>query len=135
MGLATSFLSFFLGQALLGEHRTDLGADNVLRAVVGGGLYMGLIAIFSMGVATMLRSSMLSLGILVPFFFLISQILSAVPKAKEVAKYFPGPGRLQDHAGGAGRDGLGEGARTAPGAGSGSCCSGWRSRCSAATWC
>ncbi|CAM5370839.1 ABC transporter permease [Streptomyces tanashiensis] len=89
VGLATSFLSFFLGQALLGEHRTDLGADNVLRAVVGGGLYMGLIAIFSMGVATMLRSSMLSLGILVPFFFLISQILSAVPKAKEIAKYFP----------------------------------------------
>ncbi|GGT33588.1 ABC transporter permease [Streptomyces purpureus] len=89
VGLATSFLSFFLGQALLGEHRTTLGADNVLRAVIGGGLYMGLIALFSMGVAAMLRSSMLSLGILVPFFFLISQILSAVPKAKEVAKYFP----------------------------------------------
>ncbi|GAA3390835.1 ABC transporter permease [Streptomyces roseoviridis] len=89
VGLATSFLSFFLGQALLGEHRTTLGADNVLRAVVGGGLYMGLIAVFSMGVAAMLRSSMLSLGILVPFFFLISQILSAVPKAKEVARYFP----------------------------------------------
>ncbi|WP_030759814.1 ABC transporter permease [Streptomyces griseus] len=89
VGLVTSFLAFFLGQALLGEHRTTIGADNVLRAVVGGGLYMGLIALFSMGVATMLRSSMLSLGILVPFFFLISQILSAVPKAKEVAKYFP----------------------------------------------
>ncbi|MFB7863596.1 MULTISPECIES: ABC transporter permease [unclassified Streptomyces] len=89
VGLATSFLSFFLGQALLGEHRTTLGADNVLRAVVGAGLYMALIAVFSMGVATMLRSSMLSLGILVPFFFLISQILSAVPKAKEVARYFP----------------------------------------------
>ncbi|GGT99676.1 MULTISPECIES: ABC transporter permease subunit [Streptomyces] len=89
VGLATSFLSFFLGQALLGEHRTTLGADNVLRAVVGGGLYMGLIAVFSMGVAAMLRSSMLSLGILVPFFFLVSQILSAVPKAKEVARYFP----------------------------------------------
>ncbi|WP_370414940.1 ABC transporter permease [Streptomyces fradiae] len=89
VGLVTSFLSFFLGQALLGDHRTTLGADNVLRAVVGAGLYMALIALFSMGVATMLRSSMLSLGILVPFFFLISQILSAVPKAKEVARYFP----------------------------------------------
>ncbi|MEV5969030.1 ABC transporter permease [Streptomyces sp. NPDC051921] len=89
VGLATSFLSFFLGQALLGDHRTTIGADNVLRAVVGAGLYMCLIAVFSMGVATMLRSSMLSLGILVPFFFLISQILSAVPKAKEVARYFP----------------------------------------------
>ncbi|MEV6326891.1 ABC transporter permease [Streptomyces sp. NPDC051909] len=89
VGLVTSFLSFFLGQALLGDHRTTLGADNVLRAVVGAGLYMALIALFSMGVATMLRSSMLSLGILVPFFFLISQILAAVPKAKEVARYFP----------------------------------------------
>ncbi len=89
VGLVTSFLSFFLGQALLGEHRTTIGADNVLRAVVGGGIYMGLIAVFSMGVAAMLRSTVLSLGVLVPFFFLISQILSAVPKAKEVAKYFP----------------------------------------------
>ncbi|MEE1757152.1 ABC transporter permease [Streptomyces sp. SP18CS02] len=89
VGLATSFLSFFLGQALLGGYRTDIGADNVLRAVIGGGLYMGLIAVFSMGVAAMLRSSTLSLGILVPFFFLISRILSAVPRAKEVARYFP----------------------------------------------
>ncbi|THA33616.1 ABC transporter permease [Streptomyces sp. A1277] len=89
VGLATSFATFFLGQALLGGHRTDIGADNVLRAVVGGGLYMGLIAVFSMGVAAMLRSSMLSLGILMPFFFLVSQILSAVPGAKKVARYFP----------------------------------------------
>ncbi|ORT55503.1 ABC transporter permease [Streptomyces sp. CB03238] len=89
VGLATSFLSFFLGQALLGEHRTSIGEENVLRAVIGGGLYMGLMAVFSMGVAAMLRSTVLSLGILVPFFFLISQILSAVPKAKEVAEYFP----------------------------------------------
>ncbi|GGU14466.1 ABC transporter permease [Streptomyces violascens] len=89
VGMATSFLSFFLGQALLGPHRTTIGEPNVLRAVVGAGLYMALIALFSMGVATMLRSSMLSLGILMPFFFLISQILSAVPGAKNVARYFP----------------------------------------------
>jgi ABC-2 type transport system permease protein len=89
VGMATSFLSFFLGQALLGPHRTTIGEPNVLRAVFGAGLYMALIALFSMGVATMLRSSMLSLGILMPFFFLISQILSAVPGAKNVARYFP----------------------------------------------
>ncbi|WP_031082871.1 ABC transporter permease subunit [Streptomyces sp. NRRL WC-3549] len=89
VGLATSFVTFFLSQALLGDHGTDIGAENVLRAVFGGGLYMGLIAIFSMAVATMLRSSMLSLGILMPFFFLVSGILSAVPGAKKVARYFP----------------------------------------------
>ncbi|WP_234428137.1 ABC transporter permease, partial [Streptomyces badius] len=51
VGLLTSFVSFFLSQAMLGDRGTGIGADNVLRAVVGGGLYMGLIAIFSMGVA------------------------------------------------------------------------------------
>ncbi|MFF2959751.1 ABC transporter permease subunit [Streptomyces sp. NPDC057963] len=89
VGIVTSFVSFSLGQALLGDHGTGIGAENVLRAVVGGGIYMGLIGIFSMGVATMLRSSMLSLGILMPFFFLVSEILSAVPGAKKVARYFP----------------------------------------------
>ncbi|MEU3449484.1 ABC transporter permease [Streptomyces thermolilacinus] len=89
VGLVTSFLSFFVGQALLGEHRTSIDEENVLRAVIGGGLYMGLIALFSMGVTAMLRSSMLALGILVPFFFLVSQILSLVPGAREVARYFP----------------------------------------------
>lgn len=89
VGLGTSFLSFFLGQALLGGHGTTIGAENVLRAVIGGGLYMGLIAMLSMGVAAMLRSPMLSLGILMPLFFLVSPILSAVPKAKEVARYLP----------------------------------------------
>ncbi|MFF5564759.1 ABC transporter permease subunit [Streptomyces sp. NPDC012623] len=89
VGLATGFLSFFLGQALLGDHSTGIGEPNVLRAVIGSGLYMALIAVFSMGVAAMLRSSMLSLGILMPFFFLVSGILSAVPGAKDVARYFP----------------------------------------------
>ncbi|RDG37532.1 ABC transporter permease subunit [Streptomyces corynorhini] len=89
VGLLTGFLSFFLGQALLGDHGTGIGEPNVLRAVIGSGLYMALIAVFSMGVAAMLRSSMLALGILMPFFFLVSGILSAVPGAKDVAHYFP----------------------------------------------
>ncbi|MBD0710723.1 MULTISPECIES: ABC transporter permease [unclassified Streptomyces] len=89
VGLLTSFLSFFLGQALLGEHRASIGDEHVLRAVVGAGLYLGLIALFSMGVTAMLRSSILSMGILIPFLLLVSGILSVVPKAKEVALYFP----------------------------------------------
>ncbi|MFH8613755.1 ABC transporter permease subunit [Streptomyces sp. NPDC017979] len=89
VGMVTSFTTFFVGQALLGDHGTDLGAENVLRAVTGAGIYMTLMALFSMAVATMLRSTVLALGILMPFFFLVSGILSVVPKAKEVARYFP----------------------------------------------
>ncbi|MGW3242302.1 ABC transporter permease [Streptomyces sp. NPDC001070] len=89
VGMATSFLTFFIGQALLGSHSTSISDKGVLRAVVGGGLYMTLMVLFSVGVAMMLRSPMLSLGILMPFFFLVSTILANVPKAKTVARYFP----------------------------------------------
>jgi ABC-2 type transport system permease protein len=89
VGMATSFVAFFLGQAMLGEHRADIGDPGVLRAVIGGGLYMTLIAMFSMGVAAMLRSPMLSLGILMPFFFLVSNILGHVPATRKVGRYLP----------------------------------------------
>ncbi|TPQ23091.1 ABC transporter permease [Streptomyces sporangiiformans] len=89
VSLATSFVAFFLGQAMLGEHSASLGDAGVLRAVLGGGLYMTLIAVFSMGVAAMLRSPMLSLGILMPFFFLISAILGNVSATKKVGQFLP----------------------------------------------
>ncbi|MFI9774556.1 ABC transporter permease subunit [Streptomyces sp. NPDC051956] len=89
VGLATSFIAFFLGQAVLGEYRAQISDPGVLRAVIGGGLYMTLIAVFSMGVASMLRSPMLSLGILMPFFFLISNILGNVSATKKIGRYLP----------------------------------------------
>ncbi|MFI9647441.1 ABC transporter permease subunit [Streptomyces sp. NPDC052040] len=89
VGTVTSFAAFFLGQAMLGPYRASLGDPGVLRAVFGGGLYMTLIAVFSMGVAAMLRSPLLSLGILMPFFFLISSILGNVSATKAAGRYLP----------------------------------------------
>ncbi|MEU5049436.1 ABC transporter permease [Streptomyces sp. NPDC021096] len=89
VAMITSFVAFFVGQAMLGSHKAHLGDPGVLRAVFGGGLYMTLITVFSMGVAAMLRSPMLSLGILMPFFFLISAILGNVPATKKVGQYLP----------------------------------------------
>ncbi|MFC9285038.1 ABC transporter permease [Streptomyces collinus] len=89
VGMVTGFAAFFLGQAMLGPLGTRIGDPGVLRAVVGGGLYMTLIAVFSMGVAVMLRSPMLSLGILMPFFFLISTILGNVSATRKVGRFLP----------------------------------------------
>ncbi|ARF57454.1 ABC transporter permease [Streptomyces gilvosporeus] len=89
VGMATSFAAFFAGQAALGALRAHLGDPDVLRAVIGGGLYMTLIALFSMGIAAMLRSPMLSLGILMPFFFLISNILGNVSATRKIGRYLP----------------------------------------------
>lgn len=89
VGMATSFTAFFLGQAILGDLRAGIGDPGVLRAVIGGGLYMTLIALFSMGVAAMLRSPMLALGILMPVFFLLAPILGNVSATKKVGQYLP----------------------------------------------
>ncbi|MGH3325145.1 MAG: ABC transporter permease [Streptomyces sp.] len=89
VGMITSFVTFFVGQALLGEHGASIGDTGVLRAVFGGGLYMALIALFAMGVTFVLRSPLLAFAILMPFFFLISNILGSVSATKKVAQYLP----------------------------------------------
>ncbi|MGW6912286.1 ABC transporter permease subunit [Kitasatospora sp. NPDC054939] len=89
VSLVTAFVTFFLGQAMLGPHATDLGEPGVLRAVFGAALYLTMLCLFSAGVTAMLHNQTLALGVLVPFFFLLSPILSAVPKVKTLARYFP----------------------------------------------
>ncbi|MGD9482284.1 ABC transporter permease [Streptomyces sp. TRM70308] len=89
VGMVTSFLSFFLGQAMLGDLATSIGEPNVLRAVVGGGLYMTLIALFAMGITWMLRSAILSFSILIPLFFLVTPILGAIPATQDAAQWLP----------------------------------------------
>ncbi|WP_372515900.1 ABC transporter permease [Streptantibioticus silvisoli] len=89
VGMVTSFVTFFVGQAALGDHGADLGDPGVLRAVFGGALYLTLIAMFAMGCAAMLRGPLLSLAILMPFFFLISNILNNVSATQKVARYLP----------------------------------------------
>ncbi|MEV6314700.1 ABC transporter permease [Streptomyces sp. NPDC051776] len=89
IGFVTSFGAFFLGQALLGDHSVSIDEPGVLRAVFGAGIYMGLIAMFSMGIAAMLRSPLLSLGILMPFFFIISNVLGNVDATRKVGQYLP----------------------------------------------
>ncbi len=89
VALVTSFVTFFVGQSALGEFKASIGDPGVLRAVIGAALYMTLIAVFAMGVATVLRSPMLSLGILMPVFFLIAPILGSVEATRKIAQYLP----------------------------------------------
>ncbi|MEU3771609.1 ABC transporter permease subunit [Streptomyces sp. NPDC032472] len=89
VGLATAFLSFFLGQALLGDHGIGLGEENVMRAVVGAGLYMALLALFSIGVSMMLRNSAASICILIAFVLIVPIVLSVIDATRKVAYYLP----------------------------------------------
>jgi ABC-2 type transport system permease protein len=89
VSLVTAFATFFVSQALLGDYSTSIGSPHVLRAVIGAALFLTMLCLFSAGVTAMLHNQTLSLGILVPFFFLLSPILSIVPWVRTGARYFP----------------------------------------------
>lgn len=56
-GLITSFTAFFVGQAILsGWHASvSLGDHNVLRSVIGGGLFLAVCGLLSFGIGAILR--------------------------------------------------------------------------------
>jgi ABC-2 type transport system permease protein len=58
-GLITSFTAFFLGQLILsGWHvNVTLADHNVLRQVIGGGLFLAVCGLLSFGIGAMLRHS------------------------------------------------------------------------------
>ncbi|MEV5708995.1 ABC transporter permease subunit [Actinoallomurus sp. NPDC052274] len=87
--LVTVLVTFFTTQAALGPHGTTLGEPGVLRAVVFACVYLTLLCAFAIGVATMLRSTALSLGIMIPLLFLDSQGLGYIPKVRTVAQFLP----------------------------------------------
>ncbi|MFI5667473.1 ABC transporter permease subunit [Streptomyces sp. NPDC051704] len=89
VGLATGFVSFFLGQSILGDHGIGLDGDNVLRAVIGVGLYMALLALFAIGVSMMLRNTAASIAILISFVLILPIVLSVVDATRKIAYYLP----------------------------------------------
>ncbi|WP_019544957.1 ABC transporter permease [Streptomyces sulphureus] len=89
VGQITGFGTFYLGQWLLGSHSVGITEPGVLRAVVGAGLYMTLIGLFAMGLTFVLRSPVVSFIVLMPFFFIVSGILSSVGATQKIAHYLP----------------------------------------------
>ncbi|MFJ4923362.1 ABC transporter permease subunit [Streptomyces sp. NPDC088725] len=84
----TAPVSFLMVQYLLGDRGT--GVDGEVVARMGGAvLYTVLLVVFSMGLATVLRSSTLTLGLLVPLFFMISTMLANIPATRQIAQFLP----------------------------------------------
>ncbi len=57
VGLITSFLAFFVGQAIMSSQHinTTLGHPGVLRQVIGGGLFLAVCGLLSFGLGAILR--------------------------------------------------------------------------------
>ncbi|GLW08432.1 ABC transporter [Microtetraspora sp. NBRC 13810] len=89
VSVATVLGSFFASQATLGPDGVGLGAPGVSEAVIGCSLYLTLMCLFAAGLGMLLRSSTVSLAILLPLLFLGSQGLGNVPGLKTFLQYLP----------------------------------------------
>ncbi|MFG2294274.1 ABC transporter permease [Streptomyces sp. NPDC048603] len=86
-GQVTAFTTFLGGQAFMGQYTIGLGDEGALRATVGCGLYLTLIALFAAGLTAVFRSAAATLSILIPFMLIISFVVGDVVGG--AAQYLP----------------------------------------------
>lgn len=87
VGLATSFGTFLVGQAFLGEYAIGLGHPGAVRACVGGGIHLALMTLLAAGLTAVLRSGVAVLSVLIPFTLIVSFVVGDV--ASGVAAFLP----------------------------------------------
>ncbi|MFF3491641.1 ABC transporter permease [Streptomyces sp. NPDC002795] len=87
VGLLTVFATFLVGQAFMGPYTLDLGDPGALRACLGGGVYLALMALLAAGLTAVLRSAVAVLSILVPFLLIVSFVVGDI--AGSVADLLP----------------------------------------------
>ncbi|MGW6943021.1 ABC transporter permease [Streptomyces xanthophaeus] len=74
-GQITGLLTFLAGQAFMGPYALELGDPGTLRAIVGSGLYLTVMALFSAGLTAVLRSGAAVLSLLIPFVLIVSFVV------------------------------------------------------------
>jgi hypothetical protein len=76
VGLLSGLTTFLLGQAMLGDAGISISDTGALRAVVGSGIYLALIAVFAAGLTALLRSGVAVLSVLIPLLLLVPFIFT-----------------------------------------------------------
>jgi ABC-type transport system involved in multi-copper enzyme maturation permease subunit len=88
-----SFLAFFLGQFLLSAPATHatLASPGAVRAVVGSGLYVCVLGLFSLGLATIIRHTAGAISAFVGILLVLPLIVQALPSSIEfdVRRFLP----------------------------------------------
>ncbi|MBQ0854025.1 ABC transporter permease subunit [Streptomyces sp. BH-SS-21] len=75
VGLLTGGVSLAVGWAVLGDRADGVSWGEGLRAVVGCGICLALMALFAAGLTALLRSGVTTLSILIPFLLLVSFVV------------------------------------------------------------
>lgn len=98
IGLITSFAAFFLGQALLASTHdtTTLSAPNVLRAVIGGGLFIAVCGLFAYGIGALLRHTAGAISTAIGLLFVLPIVVQFLPASwsDNIVRWLPSEGGL-----------------------------------------
>jgi ABC-2 type transport system permease protein len=93
VGEVTCFAAFFVGQALISGHapHAALGDPGVARAVVGGGLYLAVLAVLSVAAGALLRHAAAAITCMVAVLFVLPGIAQALPDSwrNPVTEFWP----------------------------------------------
>ncbi|MFG2091331.1 MULTISPECIES: ABC transporter permease subunit [unclassified Spirillospora] len=80
VGLAVSFTSFFIGSALIGDKmQVSLGDEGVLRAVVGGGLYLAMLGLFALAIGAIVRHTAGAITGVIGFVLVLAPLAMLLP--------------------------------------------------------
>lgn len=75
VSLVTSLAALLAGSAGLGAAADGLTSADQVRGVLGGAVYLTLMALFAAGLATLLRSGEATLSVLIPFILIVSFVV------------------------------------------------------------
>jgi ABC-2 type transport system permease protein len=91
--LITSFTAFFVGQAIMSSDHisTTIGAPNVLRAVIGGALFLTVCGVLAFGLGLLLRHSAAGIAATVGLLFVVTILVSFLPQSwqNDTDKWIP----------------------------------------------
>ena len=82
-GLIASFGSFFVGQAILSPHHLSatLGQPNVLRAVIGGALFLTACGMLAYGLGAILRHTAAAISAAIGLLFVLTVLVQFLPSS------------------------------------------------------
>ncbi|MFJ7115149.1 ABC transporter permease [Streptomyces albogriseolus] len=75
VSLVTSLAALLAGSAGLGAAADGLTSADQVRGVLGGAVYLTLMALFAAGLATLLRSGVATLSVLIPLILVVSFVV------------------------------------------------------------
>lgn len=93
VGIIASFAAYFVFQAFLADDslRSSIGDPGVLRAVIGGGLYLTVLGLLGLGLGTMFRGSTGAIAVLFGVLFVPPLIMELLPQSWQttISPYLP----------------------------------------------